>query len=74
MPQQYPLQQQQQPYVTETYMPSNNNTSNMFTTARQPVYNNYPQHSTYQPPQPQPSNSSPTNSKPDFQRFYGPVS
>lgn len=76
MPQQYPFHQQQQPqqqpFMTETFNPNDNNTSNMFT-PRQPMYNNYsPQYPIYQPPQP--SNNSPTNNKPDFQRFYGPVS
>ncbi len=83
MPQQYPVlhqqqQQQQQPYITETYVPSDNSTLNMFPSPRQPTYNNYSQYPTYQPTQtqtqPQPQNTSPTNNKADFQRFYGPVS
>jgi hypothetical protein len=50
----------------------------MFPSPRQPTYNNYSQYPTYQPTQtqtqPQPQNTSPTNNKADFQRFYGPVS
>lgn len=86
MPQQYPLyqqtqQQQQTPYMTERYNPPNdNNPSNTaFPSPRQSNYNNYPPYpSGYPPPQPQiqsePSNNPPNNDKPDFQRFYGPVS
>ncbi len=81
MPQQYPLLHQppqQQPYIAETYNSNDNNTSNTFPSPRQPIYNNYPQYPTYSATQPQiqsqPSNNSPINNKPDFQRFYGPVS
>jgi len=84
MPQQYSAlhqqqQQQQQPYITETYIPGDNNTSNLFPSPRQqPMYNNYSQYPTYQSARPQtqtqPSNNPPNNNQPDFQRFYGPVS
>ena len=81
MPQQYPLlqQQQQQPYMTETYVPNGNNPSTMFASPRQPMNNNYPQYPPYSAMQPQiqsqPSNNSPRNNQPpDFQRFYGQVS
>ncbi len=78
MPQQYPLnhqQYQQQPFMTETYIPHDNSSLNMFASPRQSAYNNYP---TYQPPQPQPqtqrATDTPNINKPDFHRFYGPVS
>ena len=82
MPQQYPLiqqQQQQQPYVTENYVPNDNNRSTMFASPSQPMNNNYPQYPPYSATQPQiqsqpPNNSPRSNNPPDFQRFYGTVS
>ena len=53
MPQQLPLlhQQQQppQPFMPEPYMPNDSNTSNMYASPRQPMYNNYPTYSSTQP-------------------------
>ena len=73
----------QQPPMNQPYGPNDNNSSTMYPSPRPPMYNNYSNYSPPQPqmqppppppPQQQQSNNPPNGGKPDFQRFYGPVS
>jgi hypothetical protein len=84
MPQQYSLhhpqqqqQQQQQQYGTDPYTSNENGTSNMYSSPRQPVFNNYSQQPNYSTMQPQIQSQPPNNpsyNNTDMQHFYGPVS